>query len=136
MISGLKILVPREFFHGCHRCRLFERVGRVPTAVSKDRRWLLVAYKDVNGSGTFELEDLFADSVALAICYDSNDGMAPQPISIVYSREPTDFLTAMYSGMYGIGVGWSILITVEDAPVLITGAELNNMVIDSTCVFR
>ena len=66
--------------------------------------------------------------------YATAEEMAPQPVSIVYSREPTDFITAMYSGMYGLGVGWSVLISENDVPRRITGAELNNMVIDANCV--
>ena len=60
--------------------------------------------------------------------------MAPQPVSIVYYREPTHFTAVMYSGMYGLGVGWSVLISENVVPRRITGAELNNMVIDANCV--
>jgi hypothetical protein len=95
-----------------------------------------VAYQDLNGSGTFDLEEMFADTFALTLCYDGNDGMAPQPISIVYSKEPTDFQTAMYSGLYGMGSGWSILVSNDDGPVRITGEALNNMVINSDCILE
>jgi hypothetical protein len=94
-----------------------------------------LVYEDLNDSGDFEVEDLYNSTSGIySICYDSMGNMAPQPVSIVYSREPTDFTTAMYSGMYGLSVGWSVLISESDVPMVITGAELNNMVIDANCV--
>ena len=92
-------------------------------------------YEDLNGSGAFEVEDLYNSTSGIySICYDTMGNMAPQPVSIVYSREPTDFTTAMYYGMYGLGVGWSVLISESDVPMVITGAELNNLIIDANCV--
>ena len=93
-----------------------------------------LVYEDLNDSGALEVEDFYNSASAIySICHDSMGNMAAQPVSIVYSREPTDFTTAMYYGMYGLGVGWSVLISESDVPMVITGAELNNLIIDANC---
>ena len=48
----------------------------------------------------------------------------------------SDFQTAMYSGLYGMGSGWSILISDDDGPIPLTGEALENMVINSDCVWE
>ena len=94
------------------------------------------AYQDFNGSGTFDLEDLLADTFAPTLCFEGDGALPPQPISILYSKEPTDFRTAMYSGMYGMGSGWSILVSDDDGPVPLTGEDLEHIVINSDCIWE
>jgi hypothetical protein len=90
-------------------------------------------YRDSNGSGAFEVDDLYGSSEEIfTICYDS--GTELQPISIVYSPSASDFQTAMYSGMVGLNAGWSALTTLDSDPVRITGADLENLVINEYCV--
>ena len=96
-----------------------------------------LVYEDFNGSGAFELDDLYnPNAFTPSICYDGMGGMGLQPVSIVYSQAPTDMLTAMYSGMYGLGVGWSVMISMEDVPIVITGNDLNNLIIDENCMLE
>ena len=96
-----------------------------------------LVYEDYNESGAFEIEDLYnPSSFTPSICYDGIGGMGLQPVSIVYSQAPTDMTTAMYSGLYGLGVGWSVMISIDDVPMAITGSDLNNLVIDENCLLE
>ena len=52
----------------------------------------------------------------------------------MYTNPSAGFEMAMAASMYGFVPGWSIMVSTEDAPQFLFGEELNNLVIDATCV--
>jgi hypothetical protein len=95
-----------------------------------------MVYSDANENESLDMSDFHVkDSPFLSVCYEDPDVAGPLPIIALYSVAPDGFEAAMYSGLYGLNIGWSVMLATESDPVLLSGDDLNSLVIDASCDF-